>query len=72
MTSIPLAIFWVVLLAGRKELGRKGVLVFIAIWAAVLFGVQALGLNRYYFVATESLLDVVLLSTIYVGFTRLR
>jgi hypothetical protein len=72
MTTIPLAVFWVMLLVGRKELGWKGVLAFILIWVALACAVQALGLNRYYFVAAESLLDVVLVSIIYLGFARLR
>lgn len=72
MMAIPFAVFWVALLAGRKELRWKGVLVFVTIWAALLFGVQALGLDRHFFIAAQSLLDVALVTTIYVGFARLR
>jgi hypothetical protein len=43
---IPFVIFWVMLLAGRRELGWRGSLVFISIWAALLFGVLVLGLAK--------------------------
>jgi hypothetical protein len=72
MMAVPFAIFWVVLLAGRRELGWRGSLIFIGIWAALLFGVVALGLDSHFFIAGESLLDVVLVATVYIGFTRLR
>jgi hypothetical protein len=70
--AIPFAIFWVVLLAGRKELRWKGVLVFVALWMSLLIGSQALGLDPHFFIAAMSLLDVVLITVIYIGFTRLR
>jgi hypothetical protein len=70
--TLPLVVFGIMLLAGRKELGWKGVVAFIAIWAALLAGVHALRLDPHFFIAGESILDVALISTIYIGFTRLR
>ncbi len=72
LMPIPFVIFWVVLLAGRRELGWRGSFVFISIWAALLFGVAALGLDKHFFIAGESLLDVALITAVYIGFTRLR
>ncbi len=72
MMPVPFVVFWVVLLAGRRELGWKGSLVFIGIWIALLVGVKALALDMYFFVAGESVLDIILVTAIYVGFTRLR
>ncbi len=72
LMPVPFVVFWVVLLAGRRDLGWRGSLVFVAIWVALAVGVQALGLDAHFFIAGESLLDVVLITTIYVGFTRLR
>ena len=72
LMPIPFVVFWVVLLAGRRELGWKGSFLFIGIWMALLVGVQTLGLDSHFFIAGESLLDIVLVTTIYIGFTRLR
>jgi hypothetical protein len=72
MMALPFAIFCVLIFAGRKELGWKGVAGFVAVWAAILGGILALRIDRYFFVAAQAILDVVLLSVIYVSFTRLR
>jgi hypothetical protein len=72
MMAVPFAVFCVVIFAGRKELGWKGVAVFIAIWAALLIGVMAMGIDRHFFTAGQAILDVVLISVIYLSFTRLR
>jgi len=72
MMALPFAIFCVVIIAGRKELGWKGVAIFVAIWAALLLGVAVSEIDAHFFVAGQAILDVVLISTIYLGFTRLR
>jgi hypothetical protein len=72
LMPIPFIVFWVVLLAGRRELGWKGSFVFTGIWAALLLGVLVSGLDKHFFIAGESLLDVALITAVYIGFTRLR
>lgn len=72
MMTVPFVIFWVVIVTGRKELGWKGAAAFIAIWTALLFGVVALKIDPHFFIAAQAILDVVLISTVYLGFTRLR
>ncbi len=72
MMALPFAVFCVVIIAGRKELGWKGVAIFAAIWAALLSVVMAFKIDRHFFIAAQAILDVVLISTVYLGFTRLR
>ena len=72
MMAVPFAVFWVVIVAGRKELGWKGIAVFIAIWTALLLACMALKADRHFFIAGQAILDVVLISAIYLSFTRLR
>lgn len=72
MMALPFAIFCVVILAGRKELGWRGIAIFLAIWVALLSAVMALKIDGHFFIAGQAILDVVLISTVYLGFTRLR
>ena len=72
MMALPFAVFCVMILAGRKELGWKGTAVFIAIWAALLSVVMALKIDPHFFIAAQAILDVILVSAIYLSFTRLR
>jgi len=51
MMALPFAVFCIVIIAGRKELGWKSVAVFIAIWAALLGVVMALRMDRHFFIA---------------------
>ncbi len=60
------------ILAGRKELGWKGVAGFVAASAALWGVVLAMGIDRFFFIAAQAILDVVLIATIYLSFTRLR
>jgi hypothetical protein len=72
MMAMPFAVFCVMIVTGRKELGWKGVAIFLAIWATLLSAVMALKIDAHFFIAAQAILDVVLISTIYLGFTRLR
>lgn len=57
---------------GQERVGWKGFAVFIAIWATLLGVVLALKIDRHFFIAAQAILDAVLISTIYLSFTRLR
>ncbi len=72
MMALPFAVFCIMIVAGRRELGWKGFAVFIAIWATLLGVVLALKIDRHFFIAAQAILDAVLISTIYLSFTRLR
>lgn len=72
MMVLPFAVFCVLIVTGRKELGWKGVAIFIAIWASLLAGVMALKIDPHFFTAGQAVLDAVLVAVIYLGFARLR
>ena len=55
------------MLFGRKYLGLRRFLGFCAIWLVLLLGTVLFGLWPYYFVATQSLLDAVLLIVVIGG-----
>ena len=61
MRFLPFVLFWVLLFLGRSDLGLKGVVLSIAIWAGLLVGFLALALPWYLFVIPQTLLDIVLL-----------
>ena len=73
---VPFVLFWVLLFFGRDELGLKGILVAVSIWAALLVGTALLaalaGISPYLFVAAQALLDVVLILMIFGGDLRIR
>jgi hypothetical protein len=72
LMPLPFVVFCVMMIAGRKELGWKGIAAFVTAWTAMLAVTMALHIERHFFTAGQAILDVVLISTVYVGFTRLR
>jgi hypothetical protein len=72
MMAVPFAVSCVLMVTGRKELGWKGVAIFIAIWVSLLAAVMALRIDPHFFTAGQAILDAVLIAVIYLGFTRLR
>jgi hypothetical protein len=65
---IPFVLFWILIFLGREELGFKGILISIAIWAILLLGaILIAGVSPYFFIAANALLDVVLLIIIFGG-----
>jgi hypothetical protein len=72
MMALPFAVFCIMIVAGRKELGWKGVAIFVAIWAALLSLIMGLKIDRHFFIAGQAILDVILISVIYLSFARLR
>ena len=65
-------LFWALVLYGREELGVKGILISVAIWAALLLGSIFLHVPSYYFIAAQSVLDIVLILVIFGGDIRIR
>jgi len=64
--------FWVLIYLGRDDLGLKGVLICIAIWAVLLAGFIMLNISPYIFVGVQSLMDIVLTLKIFGGDITIR
>lgn len=69
---IPFVLFWVLILLGREELGMKGGLIVVAIWAVLLIGFLAVNISPYFFVAAQAIVDVVLVLIIFGGDIKIR
>ena len=69
---IPFVLFWVLVFLGRDELGIKGGLIAVSIWAALLLGFAVFRVSPYLFVAAQALLDAVLVIAIFGGDIRIR
>jgi len=69
---IPFILFWVLIFLGREDLGLKGGLIAVAIWAALLIGFFALSISPYFFVSAQAILDVVLILIIFGGDIKIR
>jgi hypothetical protein len=69
---IPFILFWVLIFLGREELGVKGGLIAVAIWAALLIGFVALNVSPYIFVSAQAMFDVVLILIIFGGDIKIR
>jgi hypothetical protein len=69
---IPFILFWGLIFLGREELGVKGVLIAVAIWAALLIGSFALSISPYLFVSAQAILDVVLILIVFGGDIKIR
>ena len=67
MTLIALLLFPILLYLGREELGIKGILIFIGIWAALFIGLPALGLSSYFFIVAQVLIDIILVIVVFGG-----
>ena len=64
---IPFALFWGLLYLGREELGFKGIVTSIVVWIVLLIVFSNAGVSPYYFIAANSLLDIVLIIIIFGG-----
>ena len=71
MTLIALLLFPILLYLGREELGIKGILIFIGIWAALFIGLPALGLSSYFFIVAQVLIDIILVIVVFGGDIKL-
>ena len=67
MLSIPFLAFWLLVFLGRRELGCRGVLIAVGIWAVLLAGFMLLRVSPYFFVIPEALLDIVLILILFQG-----
>jgi hypothetical protein len=72
MLSLPFIAFWILMYLGRDELGLKGILISIAIWAAAFFGGIVLSISPYLFVSFQAIFDVILILIIFGGDIKLR
>ena len=70
--AIPFIMFWVLIYLGRDDLGLKGVLSCIAIWAVLLAGFMMLDVSPYIFVVVQSLIDIVLILKLFGGDITIR
>ena len=70
--ALPFIMFWVLIYLGRDDLGLKGVLICIAIWAVLLAGFIMLNISPYIFVGVQSLMDIVLTLKIFGGDITIR
>jgi len=68
---LPFLVFWVLIIIARSELGWRGSLIAIGIWAAMLSGFLYLDVSQYYFVAAQSLLDCILILIVFKGDIRI-
>lgn len=69
---IPFLLFWVLIFFGRYELGLRGILIAVAIWAVLLIGFFALLVSPYFFVVPIALMDIVLILVIFGGDIKIR
>jgi len=69
---IPFILFWVLIFLGREDLGLKGGLIAVAIWAALLIGFFAFSVSLYVFVSAQAIVDVILILIIFGGDIKIR
>ena len=69
---IPFIAFWVLLIVCYDELGPKGALGFIALWAALLAGFYFTRISPLWFVAIQSLIDIGLILMVFGGDLKIR
>jgi len=69
---IPFILFWILIFLAREELGLKGSLICIAIWAVFLICFIVIGISPYIFIALQSLFDIILLLMFFGGDIRIR
>jgi hypothetical protein len=70
--ALPFIAFWVLLAIGRKDLGRKKIFSFVAIWLALLIGFVSFSISPHFFVGPLVILDVILILMIFGGDIRVR
>ena len=64
--------FWVLLFAGREELGWKGIGVFLALWMGGWLALRRVSMGPYWFMSLVAVLDVVLVLILFKGDVRIR
>ena len=72
MVYVPLIAFWVLIFVGRNELEWKGIFIAVAIWAALWMTFKMIGLNSYYFIVAQAVIDCILIIIIFGGDVRIR
>ena len=72
MVYVPLIAFWILIFVGRNELEWKGMFIAVAIWAALGLGFKMIGLNEYYFIVAQAIMDCILIIIIFGGDVRIR
>ena len=72
MMLLPMIAFWVLLYAGRDELGWRWIVALIALWVFSFTGIMHGYLQPHVFTIGQALLDIVLVLVIYGGDIRLR
>ena len=72
MFILVVVLFWALILYGREELGLKGILISVGIWASLLLGSMYLQGAGYYLFSAMALLDIILILMIFGGDIRIR
>jgi hypothetical protein len=72
MMLVPFLVFWVTLFLARQELGIKGVLIAIVVWAALFACFYFSRIPPVYFAAAQTLLDIILIIMIFGGDITIR
>ena len=70
--ATPFVLFWILIFIGRRDLGCGWTLKLIVLWAGLLAGLMYLDLSPYFFVAVQTVIDVVLILYIFGGDIRIR
>ena len=65
MLALPFISFWVIVILAWDDLGWRGGILCIGIWAGLLAGCKFLGLSGYVFVAAQAVLDVILIALLF-------
>ena len=72
MLISPFVAFWILIFLGREDLGLKGILAFVVIWAGLMAGFMYLSVPSYYFAAAQAFLDIILVLLIFGRDIRIR
>ena len=67
MFDIPFFAFWVLLILGRKQLGVKGIAIFVAVWVAAYVVFIQLGFQPALYVTAQAIIDIVLVLVVFKG-----
>lgn len=57
---VPFLVFWAIIFFARHELGWRGILIAVGVWAGLLLACLYSGLSSYIFVSAQALLDAIL------------
>ena len=72
MFILVVVLFWALIFYGREELGLKGILISVGIWASLLLGSLCLQAPGYYFISAMAMFDIILILIIFGGDIRIR